>query len=139
MSGGQSTAVQSPSSPSIPKCKEYNSVACTINMVDAQLAVTQRPKKEDLTQGKPARHSLSSTNFQGTNTSSQVFKILPHVSDKFNQLIVPLPFQTNNSNWCDYLEHKFPGYPDLNRVNYLLSGFKQGFRLGHMKVWISSS
>ena len=70
-------------------------------MVDAQLAVTQQPMHkcnrsgcghvDDLTQGKPACHSLSLTNFQDTNTSSQVFKILPHVSDKFNQLIVPLP------------------------------------------------
>ena len=55
-------------------------------MVDAELAVNQHP----LSVIKPAHHSLSLTNFQDANTSSQVFKILPHISDKFNQLIVPL-------------------------------------------------
>ena len=59
-------------------------------MVDAQLAVTQQPisvirqAAEDLTQEEPALHLLSLTNFQDINTGSQVFKILPHVSDKFN-------------------------------------------------------
>ena len=77
---------------------------------------------EDLTQGEPAFHSPSLTNFQDTNTSSQVFKILPHVSDKFNQLIVPLPFDP---------DQQLTGYPDLNMVNYLLSGFKQGFQIGY--------
>ena len=64
-------------------------------MVDAPLAVIQQPISligqavEDLTQGEPAPHSQSLINFEGTNTSSQqVFKIIPHVSDKFNYLIV---------------------------------------------------
>ena len=65
------------------------------------------------------------------NTSSLIFKILPHVSDKLNQLIVPLPFQTNDSSQCDHLKHKLTDYPGLNRVNCLLSGFKQGFRIGY--------
>ena len=42
-----------------------------------------------------------------------------------------MPFQTNDSIWCEHLEHKLTGYPDLNRVNYLLSGFKQGFQIGY--------
>ena len=81
----------------VPKCKDHNSVVSTTKMVNAQLAVTQQPISvigqavEDLTQGEPALHSLSLTSFQDTNTSSQVCKILPHVSDKFSQLIVPLP------------------------------------------------
>ena len=29
------------------------------------------------------------------------------------------------------LEQKLTGYPDLNMVNYLLSGFKQGFWIGY--------
>ena len=119
----------------IPKCKEYNSVASTINMVNAQLAVTQQPISvigqavEDLTQEEPALHSQSLTKFQDTNTSSQVFKILPHVSDKFNHLIVPLSSKPTNPVNVITLEQELTGYPDLNMVDYLLSGFKQGFRI----------
>ena len=84
---------------------------------------------EDLTQGVPALHSLSLTSFQDTNTSSQVCKILPHVSDKFNQLIVPLPSKPTTPVNVITLEQELTGYPDMNMVDYLLSGFKQGFRI----------
>ena len=140
ISGAQSNAAQPPSgTPAnfVPKCKEHNSVASTINMVNAQLAVTQQPISvigqavEDLTQGEPALHSLSLTRFQDTNTSSQVFKILPHVSDKFNQLIVPLPSKPTTLVNVITLEQELTGYPDMNMVDYLLSGFKQGFQIGY--------
>ena len=81
---------------------------------------------EDLTQGEPALHSLSLANFQDTNTSSQVFKIIPHVSDKFSQLIVPLPSKPTTPVNVITLEQELTGYPVLNMVNCLLSGFKQG-------------
>ena len=86
---------------------------------------------EDLTQGEPALHSLCLTSFQDTNTSSQVCKILPHVSDKFNQLIVPLPSKPTTPVDVITLEQELTGYPDMNMVDYLLSGFKQGFRIGY--------
>ena len=85
----------------------------------------------DLTQGEPALHSLSLTSFQDTNTSSQVCQILPHVSDKFNQLIVPLPSKPTTPVNVITLEQELTGYPDMNMVDYLLSGFKQGFRIGY--------
>ena len=138
--GGQSTAVQPPLVPLpifVPKCKEYNSVASTINRVDAQLAVTQQPISvigqavEDLTQGEPALHSQSLTNFQDTNISSQVFKTLPYVSDKFNQLIVSLSSRPTTLVNVITLEQQLKGCPDLNMVNYLLSGFKQRFWRGY--------
>ena len=121
----------------VPKCKDCDSVASTTNMVNAQLAVTQQPISvigravEDLTQGEPALHSLSLTSFQDTNTSSQVCKILPHVSDKFNQLIVPLPSKPTTPVNVITLEQELTGYPDMNMVDYSLSGFKQGFRKGY--------
>ena len=112
-------------------------MASTINTVDVQLAVTQQPVSvigqavADLTQAEPALHSLSLTSFHETNTSSQFFKILPHVSDKFNQLIVPLPSKSTTSVIAITLEQELTAYPDLNMVNYLLSGFKQGFQIGY--------
>ena len=86
---------------------------------------------EDLTQGEPALYSLSLTNFQDTNTSSQVCKILPHVSDKFNQLIVPLPSKPTTPVNVITSEQELTGYSDMNMVDYLLSGFKLGFRIGY--------
>ena len=121
----------------VPKCKDHDSVTSTTNTVNAQLAVTQQPISvigravEDLTQGEPTLHSLSLTSFQDTNTSSQVCKILPHVSDKFNQLIVPLPSKPTTPVNVITLEQELTGYPDMNMVDYLLSGFKQGFRIGY--------
>ena len=100
ISGGQSTAVQPPSGPTanfrpqmqIQFCGQYNKYGrCAAGCHPATHKCIIGQSAEDLTQGESALHSLSLTNFQDTNTSSQVFKILPHVSDKFNQLIVPLP------------------------------------------------
>ena len=121
----------------VPKCKDHDSVASTTNTVNAQLAVTQQPISVigravgDLTQGEPALHSLSLTSFQDTNTSSQVCQIPAHVSDKFNQLIVPLPSKPTTPVNVITLEQELTGYPDMNMVDYLLSGFKQGFRIGY--------
>ena len=140
VSRAQSNVAQPPLVPLpifVPKCKEHNSVASTINMVNAQLAVTQQPISvigqavEDLTQGEPALHSLSLNKFQDTNTSSLVCEILPHVSDKFNQLIVPLPSKPTTPVNVITLEQELTGYPDMNMIDYLLSGFKLGFRIGY--------
>ena len=140
VSGAQLNAAQPPSGPLpifVTKRKDHDSVASTTNTVNAQLAVTQQPISvigravEDLTQGEPALHSLSLTSFQDTNTSSQVCKILPHVSDKFNQLIVPLPSKPTTPINVITLDQELTGYPDMNMVDYLLSGFKQGFRIGY--------
>ena len=49
---------------------------------------------EDLTQGKPPHHSLSLTNSQDTNTNSQVFKILPHVTT-----VSPVDWHLLGTHW----------------------------------------
>ena len=110
-------------------------MASTTNTVNAQLAVTKQPTSvigravEDLTQEGPGLHSLNFISFQDINTSSQVCKIPPHVSDKLNQLTVPLPSKPTTPVNVITLEQELTGYPDMNMVDYLLSGFKQGVRI----------
>ena len=47
------------------------------------------------------------------------------------KMIVPLPSKPTTPVNVITLEQDLTGYPDLNMVNYLLSGFKQGFRKGY--------
>ena len=123
----------------VPKCKklqfcgQYNKYGrCS----DGCHPATHKCNRPGCGGSHPGRTcpSLSLTNFQDTNTSSQLFKILPHVSDKFNQLIVPLPSKPTTPVNVITLEQELTGYPDLNMVNYLLRDSGQD-----MKVWISLS